>query len=114
MSTFDIVRRISDKQHLLGSKALVMHEEEARKSNACQLLTLFADLAKNAMVKGKILIQTIIGELFLGSGASAAGEQAVLLFAARMSEISQCFFHIFQHTALVQRQLLRQLHMIAN
>ena len=88
MSTFDIIGRISDKQHLLGSKALVMHEEEARKSNACQLLTLFADLAKNAVVKGKVLIQTIIGELFLGSGASIAREQSVLIFAARLGEVS--------------------------
>ena len=73
---------------------MIMHEIKARKSDASKLGAIFADLAKNTMIKGKILIQAIISKLFLGTTASIACEQAVLVFAIALRKILKRFFYI--------------------
>ena len=77
MGAFNIIGGITNEKHLLRRKALVMHEEKAGEGNARQLLTVFANLAKHTVVKGKVLIQSVISQLFLSAGASIACQKAV-------------------------------------
>ena len=62
----------------------------------------------------KILVQTEMLQLEIGTCAGVAGKQAVAVTAIRPAEVLQRFLYVFQNTALVQRQLLGQLHMVAD
>ena len=50
----------------------------------------------------------------MGAGAGVAGKQAVAVTAIKLAKILQRFLYVFQNTALVQRQLFGQLHMVAD
>ncbi len=82
--------------------------------NLSQHFAVFADFAEDAVLVVKILVQTEMLQLEMGAGAGVAGKQAVAVTAIRPAEVLQRFLHVFQNTALVQRQLLGQLHMVAD
>ena len=82
--------------------------------NLSQHFAVFTDFAEDAVFMVKILVQSEMLQLEMGAGAGVAGKQAVAVTAIRPAEILQRFLYVFQDAALVQRQLLGQLHMVAD
>ena len=80
--------------------------------NLSKHFAVFADFTEDAVFVVKILVQTEMLQLEMGTGAGVAGEQAVAVTAIRPAEVLQRFLHVFQNTALMQRQLFGKLHMV--